>query len=275
MHITIFSAINNCFVFANHKGSETLSYCLGFYYVSTQILGISFYIKQDKRGHGLVKGKSQIPELKNKSLALAGVVQLFKHHCLVRESCESDSWSGHITGLQVQYQVQLCRILSESVWEASNGCFSLTSKFLCLPSSLSRSNEKMSFGEDFKKCISYSHHNTFILSKQQYVLNIMIGQGPRLTNICPWTLSPIAWQKCGKVENLPLAYSGFCSKLGISCSHTLVLISFRTGQTLYFPHFDEEKKKKCFHTGHLLRTHRTCYNFYESCAAPRQKRPPR
>ena len=49
-------------------GSETLSYILGFCYVSTQILGIDFCIKQDKRGYALVKSEPKISELKSKEV---------------------------------------------------------------------------------------------------------------------------------------------------------------------------------------------------------------
>lgn len=37
------------------------------------------------------------------------------------------------------------------VWEAPDRCSSLTSIFLSLPSSLSKINENMSLGEDFKR----------------------------------------------------------------------------------------------------------------------------
>lgn len=67
MSIPVFLAINNSFLYADHIGSET-SYILDFNYVSTQILGINFYIKQNKIGYALVKGKPQISELTNKSL---------------------------------------------------------------------------------------------------------------------------------------------------------------------------------------------------------------
>lgn len=38
---------------------EKFSYILGFYYASTQILGINVYIKQNKRRYALVNNKLQ------------------------------------------------------------------------------------------------------------------------------------------------------------------------------------------------------------------------
>lgn len=43
----VFLAMSNSFLYADHIGSDTSS-ILDFYYVSTQILGINFCIKQNK-----------------------------------------------------------------------------------------------------------------------------------------------------------------------------------------------------------------------------------
>lgn len=64
MCITIFSALNSIFLFVYHMDSKTLSYILNFWYVSTQILGLSFYINADKRDYALVKRNPQFQSLK-------------------------------------------------------------------------------------------------------------------------------------------------------------------------------------------------------------------
>lgn len=67
MCIPVFLAVFNHFLYADQIGSET-SYILDFNYVSTQILRINFWIKQNKIGYALVKSKPQISELTNKNL---------------------------------------------------------------------------------------------------------------------------------------------------------------------------------------------------------------
>ena len=74
-------------------------------------------------------------------LALTSVAQCVGHHSRVK--CHKfNSWSGHMSGLQAKFPVRI-------IWEATDWCFSHTSMFLSLPSSLSK-NKKI-FQKEKKK----------------------------------------------------------------------------------------------------------------------------
>lgn len=129
----------------------------------------------------------------------------------------------------------------------------------------------MSLGEDFEKFISFSHHNIFISSKQQYLLNLMIKPDLNWQTCASGLYHLLHGQSMGKWRIFhwfiqDSAQSKVYHAVGTWYSSASEPVKHYTSHILM-------REKKCFHTGHLLRTCHTCYNLYESCAAPQQKIP--
>lgn len=125
MCIPVFLAINNSFLYADHIGSETSS-ILDFYYVSTQILGINFYIKQNKMGYALVKGKPQISGLTNKNLFPAHTTIFFSE--VSNNICSTYDESGTLAdtdlppGISSPWHGRVAgkwRILNWLIWDSA------------------------------------------------------------------------------------------------------------------------------------------------------------